>query len=786
MPAKDGPAWPAILFNQFKSPLVYILIIVSSISLFFKEYIDASLILAVIILNAVMGFFQEYSAQKTLSALQKILKPKARVMRDGRLEEIEARFLVPGDIVMLHAGDRVPADGQVIKATNLLVNEAILTGEEEAVLKTEKNKENLVFMGTTVISGRGQMQVEKIGRLTEIGKIGVKLAEIEEEKTPLQIKLGRFTKNLAIFALIIFLAMFLIGLGLKQDILSMFKLSVILSVAVIPEGLPVAITVILALGMRKILKRNGLVKSLVSIETLGSTSVICTDKTGTLTEGIMKVVKVDFPDINKAMLALTLANERKSNLEISLWEYVKRHAEFDPEDFYNQSERIYEEPFDSAKKYNLSINRVGDKQTAFIKGAPEIVLKFCQAGQQEKDKILAQIENWTKQGLKVLGLAVKEQGKLKERSGYVWLGLVGIEDPLRKEVKDAVKEARQAGIKIKIVTGDHKNTAIKVAENLGLNLSVENIIEGAELEALSEKELARRIEKIYLFARITPLQKLRIVEALQKKGEIVAMTGDGVNDALALKKADIGVVVGSASDVAKEASDLVLLDSNFKTIVAACEEGRLIFSNIKKVVAYVLSNSFAVIVLIFGALLFNLPAPLTVVQILWIQLICDGPPDIMLGFEPKDKGIMKEKPKDLKKENILSPSIYALMAGISLITGLASLLFFWYYLKIDNLILARTVVFATMAIVSLVYIFSFKNLKKSVFQAENFWRNKYLFLGSAYGILLIFAAVYLPWLNRVLGTTPLALWHWLIVLATSTFVTLIVEIIKLISVRVKK
>jgi len=780
LPIKEDFSWFFILLSQFKSPLVYILVLVGLVSFVFKEYTDFLLIEIVIVINVLMGFFQEYNSQKTLIALRKILKPKTIVIRNGERKEIESKKLVPGDLVVLGGGDKVPADGQLIEGANLLVNEAILTGEEEAVEKSSKDDNGSLFMGTAVIWGSGVMEVQKIGSQTEIGKIGKSVTEIKERKTPIQINLEKFSKSLAFIIVGVCAAIFLLGLLQKEDNWEMLRTAVVLSVAAIPEGLPIAITVILALGMRRILKRNGLVKKLLSIETLGSTSVICVDKTATLTEGKMQVIKAEFTDQRKALLALALANNQRTNLEIALWNYVKEKEEFDPQETSNLYHKVHDEPFDSEKKYALTINNVEGRNIAFILGAPEIILSFCNISGEEKNSIFIKIDEWANQGLRILGIIRKEEGDLKEKNNYSWLGLVGIDDPIREGVREMILKVRQAGIDLKIVTGDYRKTAEKIAKNLGFEIKPENVLEGKELEVISEAELQKRINDIVLFTRVLPHQKLKIVKALQEKGEIVAMTGDGINDTLALKKADIGVVVGSGTEVAKEIGDLILLDNNFKTIVAAIEEGRLIFLNIKKVVGYVLSNSFAEIILIFGSMLLNFPTPLTVVQILWIHLICDGPPDILLGFEPKEKGMMREKPKDIKREKILSASMKFTIGVVSLTTGLLTLFLFWYFRnKTGDLTLARTVAFATIAIVSLVYIFSFKNLDKSIIKTENFFKNKYLFLGVIYGYLLIFAAIYLPALNRILGTSPLKPVYWLWIFGVALFVTLLVELIKI-------
>ncbi len=772
---KEETHWVSILFGQLKSPLIYILIVIGFISLAFREYFDLILIWSVIVLNTLMGFFQEYHVERTLAALRRILKPMAWVVREGERKEIEVRGLVPGDIVILGSGDKVPADGKLIEGVDLLVNEAILTGEEEAVGKSVKENVDLLFMGTTIIAGRGMMEIMKTGRETAIGKIEQSLLGIKERETPIQRRLSEFSKSLAKIILVVCLFIFLFGLFYKTDVWEVFRFAIILAVAAIPEGLPIAITVILALGIRRILKRKGLVKKLISIETLGSTSVICTDKTGTLTEGVMKVIRAEFVDEKQAFLGMALANNQRTNLEVAIWDYLKKETKDDPYLLLGSAKRTYEEPFDSEKKYTM----VADGKSSFIVGAAEIVLSFCELSPEGRKDIMANIEKWADEGSKILGVAQKSENAAKDKNGFSWLGLFAIEDPIRKEAKEAISIVREAGIKVKIVTGDYRRTAERVAFNLGFELGPQNVLEGNELEAISEKELKERMDDIILFARVSPHQKQKIVRVLQQKGEIVAMTGDGVNDAPALKKADIGIAVGSASDVAKEAADLILLDSNFKTIVSAVEEGRLIFSNIKKVVAYVLSNSFVEIFLIFGSMLLNLPYPLTVIQILWLHLICDGPPDIVLGFEPRERGLMKERPENLRKESILSGEMKLLIFGISFIVGILCLLFFRYLLaEHESLATVRSTIFATVAIVDLIYIFSFKNLKRSIFRTENFFKNKFLFFGVFYGFVLTFLAIYLPSLNRILGTEPLDLSHWLLVLGIALVTTLWVEAVK--------
>lgn len=771
----------SIFFRQFKSPLIYTLALVCIVSLIFGEYTDFWIIFIVIFINSLIGAYQEHSAESTFSALKNVLKPKALVIRYGKRKEINVSELVPQDIVVLTAGDKIPADGRVLEATNLVVDEAIFTGEEEPVTKSQSEKINL-FMGTKILAGVGIMEVMKTGMLTEIGKISESLSKIKEEETPLQRKLSQFSKRLILVVAVIAAVIFVLGLFRQQEIWSIFRISLILAVASIPEGIPIASTVIMSLGMRRILKRNGLVKNLLSVETLGSTSVICTDKTGTLTKGVMSVIKTNFSDENRANLSMILSNQQKDTLEISLWDYVNRENDDNAEKIMTGIDKSYEDPFDSAKKYSLTITKDKNKESGYILGAPEIVLSFCDLDQKTKEQIEKEIRSWAKEGLKVVGAAYKDTDDIKKLTLWKWLGIVGIDDPIREEVRETIDQCREAGISVKIVTGDYRETAMAIGKRLGFMLNNENVVDNIQLEKMRATELADKIGKIQIFARVTPDQKLRIVETLQKNGEVVGMTGDGVNDVLALKKADIGIVVENATDVAKEVSDLVLLDSNFATIYAACEEGRTILANIKKSIGYALSDSFVEMVVIILAILLNFPATITIVMILWINLICDGPNDILLGFETKEPDIMKISPKAIQAEKIFDKLILSITATISLTVGIMSILYFWYIQKTTgDLTLARTVVFTSIAFASLVYIFAFKNLKKPLVEIENFKENKYLFWGVGSGLLLIIAAIYLPVLNKLLATTPLSLGYWIPVIFIGVISLFFVELLKFIN-----
>ena len=554
-----------------------------------------------------------------------------------------------------------------------------------------------------------------------------------------------------------------------------------MAVAAIPEALPVIITVVLALGMKRILKKQGLVKTLLATEVLGSTSVICLDKTGTLTEGKMKVVKFEFENKEDALKTMILDNEERRNVEVAIFNFAKENLGKKGEKLLKEGREIFEEPFDSAKKYSMSIWEIEGKKASFLSGAPEIILDFCQIEKEKKEKYSRILDEWAEEGLRVLAFAKKESGNLKEKKDFEFLGMVGISDPIRKEAKETIETAKKAGISVKIVTGDYRKTGERVAKFLGLEISPENVMESEELEKISREKLKEKIEKIVLFTRVLPHQKRKIVEVLKEKGEVVAMTGDGVNDALALKEADIGIAVGEATEVAKEAADLILLDSNFKTIVLTCEEGRLILSNIKKSVGYVLSNSFLEIAVLFLAGILKLPPPLTIPQILYLHLICDGPPDLIFAFEPKEKDLMERKPIDLKKEPILDKFLITLIFSITVFVSLVSIfLFYDFGIKNENLKLASTLVFATLGAIDLIYVISFKNLKKLIINTENFFQNKFLPLAILYGFLLLFFAIYFPPLQKALSTVPLQTWHWGIVFGIGILTTLLLEILKVI------
>ncbi len=770
-----------ILLNQVKSPLVYIILVAALVSLFAREYGDFAIIMVVVVIDVVLGFIQEYQAQKTYTALKGLLKPTTTVLREGERQEVEVWELVPDDLVILNAGEKVPADGKVLESTKLAVDEAILTGESDPV---NKNADEDVFMGTTTLTGRGLVRINTIGQSTELGKIAASLQEHQEEDTPLQKRLKAFSKTLTWIVVGFTLAILATGLIMGGGFLDMLRTSIILAIAAVPEGLLIAVTVILVLGMRKILKRNGLVKRLLAVETLGSVTVICTDKTGTLTEGRMRVSKTEIVDPERAMQVMVLCNDLEGPVDIALWEQASHQMETDPQDMVDNSARLEEELFTSETKYMITAitgNVFRGESYNFLKGAPEIVLGMCKISEAEKSRFLSLVDQWAGEGLRMIGLAYRPLGKLTDYSGYTWVGLVGMEDPIREGVVEAVKVAQRAGIQVKMITGDYRKTAEHIARATGIMLEGDLSLEGSEVGRMSDEELREKVNYVSVFARIRPQDKLRIVKTLQAREEIAAMIGDGVNDAPALQRANIGVVVGTATDVAKETADVILLDNNFRTIVAAIEEGRIIFQNIRKVVAYTLSNSFAEVLAIFISMIMGWPAPLLVAQILWIHLICDGPSDIVLGFEPKEYGIMDEKPKSLK-EPILSHLGLSLIGVISVSSATAVLLLFNHFFSAHGSVAeGRSIVFASFAINSMIYIFAYRSMRRPLFKMNKLSSNMPLVWAVSAGIVTAILPFLIPGLRNLLGIVPLSVTEWLMVGGIAIGLLFVVEIGKWIS-----
>ncbi len=809
-----------ILLDQFSSPLVFILVIAGIICLIINETTDAIVIFSAVVLDVVVGFFQENKASQILMSLKKVIKHEAEVLRDGHLKVIDSTLIVPGDIVILNAGDKVPADGLLFEAYELTTNEAALTGEWLSAHKAPgrlpqstplADRDNMVYMGTIVENGKGKFVATETGVNTEIGKIARMIQETKEEKTPYQKKLANFSKIVGIIILFICVGIFIEGMLTGGNFVEMFVTSIAIAVASIPEGLPVAMTVILAVGMQRILKKGGLVKRLASAETLGSTSIIATDKTATLTEGKMTLKEIiptmsnakSEEENNKVILkAAALTSEAFiENPEEAKENWIVRgrptdkalleagiEAGINKQDF--EKYKLLELPFNSKRKYNGSIYSENGQQVLYICGAPEKLLNVCNLNEEERKRLEKKLEELTKKGLRIVSTAYKtleniDLNKIKieeELKNLTFMGFISLEDPIRKEVKDAMKICRQAGMKPIIVTGDHKLTAMAVAKELGFEIKEKNILEGKDLDKLSDIEFERVLDDIQIYARVEPRHKMRIVAAWQKRGEVIAMVGDGINDAPALKKADIGVAVGSGTEVAKEAADLILLNDSFSIIVAAVEEGRGILDNIRKVVTYLMSDSFTEAILIGVSIFVGTPLPITAVQILYINLIEDGLPDMALAFEPKEKDLMQQKPQR-HDVPLLTKEMRDIIFIVGLITDLILLGTFFFLLQQNyELDYLRTIIFAMLAIDSISYVFCCKSLRKNIWQI-NLLNNKLLLGAWAFGILALIAAIYFPPLNLFLKTTPLHLDSWKIIIGMGLINIVLIEFVKWIFIR---
>lgn len=824
-----------IFFSQFKSALIYILLIAAAISFLLGHHIDGWVIVAAVIVNIVVGFIQEFRAEHALQTLQKIVTFTARVMRDGHEQAIDPSELVPGDIVKLQPGSKVPADVRILEENELTINESALTGESIPVEKTDEKlesavviteKRNMAFFGTIVVDGTARAVVVATGTETEIGHISTLLAQTNREETPLQAKLRRFSGSIAGMILGVSFVLFIIGVVIGYDFVTMFTTTVALAVAAIPEGLVVVMTVILALGMQRILEQNALVRKLAAAETLGSASVICTDKTGTLTLGEMQVVRILTGDYDAKVnvkdtdikhpesifhalrLALLASDAYVENPDDALHQWrifgdpteralVGAAAKFGL--FREQEEKKFPRtgvvPFNSDRKYMVTAHEQKSGEPFMIfKGAPEVLLhhatrierngKVYNLKDDEKRSLQHQYQKLSSEGLRILGLGYwesKQNDALPETVDnlpeLIFYGFFCLQDPLREDVKITVEETIGAGIRTVMLTGDHRLTAQAIAREVGLPAEKKNIIDGAALEKLSQEELDAHIADFSVYARVSPKDKLRIIDAWQRKGKVVAMTGDGVNDAPALKAADIGIALGSGTDVAKETADMVLLKNNFSVIVHAIAEGRVIFTNIKKAILYLMSDSFTEMILISLSMFFGLPIPLLASQILWVNLVSDGLPALAMTMEKSEADVMKDDPIP-RGEPIFTKRMRTSIFLISLFTALGALILFYLYWKITgDLTRARTVTFLAVSIDSLIYVFSVRILRHSFFH-QNFASNPWLLGAIVVAFLIQLIAVYVPFFQTVLQTTfPLAI-DWLVAICYSFIGTLTFETLK--------
>ncbi|TDF98318.1 calcium-translocating P-type ATPase, SERCA-type [Paenibacillus piri] len=847
--AKVSPV--ALFLNQFKDFMVLVLMGATLISGLLGEYLDAITIVAIIIMNGILGFVQEFRAERSLRALKELSAPNAKVLRDGVLSQIPARELVPGDVVFLESGDRVPADLRFIDANSLYAEESALTGESVPVNKHTNaldgeevplgDQRNLGFMGTMVTRGTAKGIIVRTGMSTEMGKIADLIQSTESMETPLQHRLEQLGKILIIVALALTVVVVVAGIVHGQEPYGMFLAGVSLAVAAIPEGLPAIVTIALALGVQRMIQRKAIVRKLPSVETLGCASVICSDKTGTLTQNKMTVthlwlgghileVSGDGYDphgeitsggkhvnirnnqmlrrllqvsvlCNNAMLVEEKPEVRRKKQPVeepgSQWSIkgdptegalvvLGAKAGVTQQSMDGLYHRIGEFPFDSERKRMSVLVEHQGGRTVCTKGAPDVLLQQCCYVLWDdrvipftptlKQKVLAANEGMAKNALRVLGLAYRDL-KISDRSsdeeevelGLVFIGLTGMIDPPRKEVRDAISQCRRAGIKTVMITGDHQGTAEAIAKQLGIFPAAGGLaLNGQQLNQLSDEELDQRVEDTYVYARVSPEHKLRIVKSLQRNGHVVAMTGDGVNDAPAVKAADIGIAMGiNGTDVTKEASSLVLSDDNFASIVAAIEEGRGIYENIRKFIRYLLASNVGEIMTMFLAMMAGLPLPLIPIQILWVNLVTDGLPAMALGVDQAEKDLMQQKPRG-SRENIFARRLGWKIISRGLLIGFCTLAAFWIVLQqgpkgdAAALVQAQTVAFATLVMAQLIHVFDCRS-SRSIFH-RNPLQNGYLVLAVISSLILMLAVLYIDQLQPIFKTVPLGWKDWIIVL----------------------
>lgn len=855
-----------ILWDQLTGIMVVILIVAAGISLLLGEYKDAVVILVIVVLNALLGFVQEYRAEQAMAALKKLAVPLVRVRREGHVREISARELVPGDIVLLEAGNLVPADCRLLEAMNLRVQEAVLTGESEPLEKSPDalkraevplaEQSNMLFMGTVMTYGRGVAVVVETGMRTQLGRIAELIQTVEQEPTPLQRRLEQLGKGLAIAALGIVAVVFLMGLLRGEDARLMFMTAISMAVAAVPEGLPAVVTIALALGAQRMLKRRALIRKLPAVETLGSVTVICSDKTGTLTQNRMTVAVLDVagnrfdlierlrdysptfslnemvPEILNNKACAVLLNGSALCNDAILEQRDEQSGGFsavgDPtegalvvaaaraglwkKELETAMPRRAELPFDSERKrmstvHEVILEKVPDTLKSiwqpllttekpyltFTKGAVDSLLSVCDRVWVDdevhpldahwKERIQVANNQLAQNGMRVLGVAFRFRENLSANdpadpleSGLVFVGMIAMIDPARPEARMAVQTCLSAGIRPVMITGDHPLTALYIARELGIANQDSIVITGQQLSKMSDEELETKVLETAVYARVSPEHKLRIVQALQNRREIVAMTGDGVNDAPALKKAEIGVAMGiTGTDVSKEASDMVLLDDNFATIVAAVEEGRRIYDNIRKFIKYTMTSNAGEIWAMLLAPFLGMPLPLTPLQILWVNLVTDGLPGLALGVEPAERDTMR-RPPYRPNENIFGRGMARDILWIGLLMGLVSLLTGFVYWKADRAIW-QTMVFTTLTLSQMGNALAVRSERDSLFRIGLF-TNKAMLFSVLLTFVLQVAVIYVPFLQSVFNTAALSLEDLLISLALSTVVFFSVEFVK--------
>lgn len=782
-----------ILWEQLMSPLILILIVAGVITLFISHYRDAVFIFVAVVVNSALGFYQENKAERALAELKTYLKQRARVIRDGKERELDAEELVPGDLIRLAQGDRVPADARMIFVNDFQVDEAVLTGESLPVLKevapspqaaTISDQASMVFAGTLVTQGVGAALVCRTDSKTELGKIASLIASSESEKTPLQKAITNFSIYSSAVLTGLTVIVFFVGVFAGYSPFDMFLTSVAIAVSAIPEGLPVSMTVILAVGVERMAKRKGVVRKLIAAEALGGTTVILTDKTGTLTMAKMVMSRVVPFGISEGRLlarALTNANVLIENPEEKpeIWRMNGRIMEtalvraaalrgIAFEDISDRKDILQSLPFNAVQKFSAALVKESERRVLVFFGAPDILLSHSSLPEKERAALLEEINALASSGERVLGVASKEVPHPEKflfpkdvaASHLSFDGLITFHDPVRSGVKNAIRRVGEAGVKTVVLTGDHRGTAVAVAREIGLSVEEGSVLDASELANLSESELAKRLPHLSVISRVTPFDKLRIAKMYQSLGEVVAMTGDGVNDAPSIKQADVGIAMGSGTEVAQSVADLVLLDDNFETIVAAIEEGRQILGNIQKVLVYLFSNVTDGLLLIGGSLLLGLTLPLNPLQILWVNFFTDSFPAVAYAFERESDNLTK-KPAKREKVKLFDPVMKFLTIAIGISASI--LIFVTYYVLLrlgyDEGIV-RTFIFAAFGTHTLLVALSVRSLERSIF-SYSLLSNRYLTGGILVGLVLMALGVYQPYLQLIFDTVPLPL-PWLL------------------------
>jgi Ca2+-transporting ATPase len=845
---KKGRGPLAIFLDQFKGLIIWVLIAAALISGFLKEWVDALAILAIVILNAILGLVQEYRAEKSLAALKKLSAPSSKVIRDGAASLIPSRELVPGDLIEVEAGDHIPADSRVNWHTsNFAVQEASLTGESTPVSKTDiileekdiplAERANILYLGTAVVSGKARAIVVETGMQTELGRIAGLIQDIKKETTPLQRKLEEFGKWIIYLCFVLVAVVFGLEIIRGGKLLDMFLTSVSLAVAAIPEGLPAVVTIALALGVQRMVRRHVLIRKLPSVETLGCATVICSDKTGTLTKNEMTVRAVwtvrnafevtgtgydpygEFrndsesvdpcrhPDLIKALTAGVLCNnahlavaDGKTSVfgdptEIAILSAAGKAGIWKVEE--EQAYEIVEEiPFDSERKKMSIVRRADQDMTVFTKGAPDLLLKNCTyvledgaerpLAAEDRERIMKANDGYSDQALRVLAVAYRNLAQEPHcyeaeaiEKDLTFAGLVAMIDPPRPEVREAMAKCRTSGIRTVMITGDHRNTAVAIARELGFYGGDSRAMTGEDVDRLSDEELDAAVEHVAVYARVSPEHKLRAVRAWRRKGEIAAMTGDGVNDAPAVKEADIGVAMGiTGTDVTKEVSDMVITDDNFASIVAAVEEGRGIYDNIRKFIHFLLSCNLGEILVMFMAALLGYPVPLLPIQILWVNLVTDGLPALALGVDPVDPNIMERPPRKPDEPVITGARAWLIgLQGVLITTcSLAAFLFVLLYEK-EGIDRARTAALATLACSQLFHAFNCRSMRESLFKLKVL-SNPQLVYATGLSFLLQMAVIYVPFLQPVFKTQAMSAIDLGMIIVFSSLPLWVMELVK--------